>query len=153
MWRTVPSGRPKAWAILLPLSFSIRWGYGVATFRLSRAVVKPSLPFVPPYPLAHGVAGDGEPAGSFPQAPTSPVDLHNLKPHGHFAFLVGEPVSFGEGKDQQGGIPPFLEVWMNLRIGGMPHILKNPSNASRSGLRGGSPCLGASTPLVLTYLR
>lgn len=150
MWLTVPSGRPKAWAILLPLSFSIRWGYGVATFRLSRAVVKPSLPFVPPYPLAHGVAGDGEPAGSFPRAPTSPVDLRNLKPHGHFAFLVGEPVSFSEGKDQQGDIPPFLLDELTNR--GMPHILMNPSNASRSGLRGGSPCLGAST-LVLTYLQ
>jgi len=58
---------------------------------------------------------------------------------------VGELVSFGEGECQQGGIPPFMLVWMNLRIGGMPHFFKKASNASKSGLGCGSPCPGAFT--------
>jgi len=63
----------------------------------------------------------------------------------HFAPLVGELVSFGERERQQGGIPPFMAVCVNLRIGGIPHFFKNSSNDERSGLRGGSPSPGAFT--------
>ena len=73
--------------------------------------------------------------------------VHDPEPQDHFALLVGELVSFGERKCQQGGIPPLLLVWMNLPIGGMPHFFKNSSNAERSGLGGGSTCVGLFTQM------
>ncbi len=59
-----------------------------------------------------------------------------------FALLVGELVSFSECEAQQGGIPPFMAVCVNSRIGGMPHFFRNSSN---TGVGGRSPSLGAFT--------
>ena len=96
-------------------------------------------------PLAGSVAGDGEPPGRFPETATLLPGVDDLQAKVHFALLVGELVSFGESESQQGGIPPFMAVFVNLRIGGMPHSFKNSSNAPKSGLGGGSPSLGAFT--------
>jgi len=98
-----------------------------------------------PDPLPHRIAGDGKSSGCFPDAAALIVGVDDFEAKVHFALLVGELVSFGEGECQQGGIPPFMLVWMNLRIGGMPHFFKKASDAERSGLRGGSPSLSAFT--------
>lgn len=71
--------------------------------------------------------------GRFPQAPALPPCLDDLEAEIHLALLVGELVSFGERKGQQGGIPPFFRVWISLWIGGMPHFFNSASNAPRSG--------------------
>ena len=77
-------------------------------------------------PLTDGVAGDGGPPGRFPEAATLLPSVDDLEAKVHFALPVGELVSFRESESQQGGIPPF-------------------SMASKSGLEGGSPSLGAFT--------
>jgi len=61
-------------------------------------------------PLTDGVAGDGEPSGGLPEAAALIVGVDDLEAKAHFALLVGELVSFGERKGQQGGIPPFFKV-------------------------------------------
>ena len=84
-------------------------------------------------------------SGCFPEATTLLEGAYDLQPELHFALLLDELAGSGERECQHGGIPPFMLVWMNLRIGGMPHFFKNSSNAPKSGLRGGSPCPGLFT--------
>ena len=155
MCLTVPSGSPRAWAMrLLPQPFS--W-WRANTFSSTSDGVRRGLwwgrrdrstrPASPSArkPLPHRIAGDGESARGFLQAPALLPSVHDPEPQDHFALRVGELPSFGEGECQRGRIPPFGLVWMNLRIGGMPHFFKNSPNAPKSGLRGGSPCPGLFT--------
>ena len=65
-----------------------------------------------------GVAGDGEPFGSLPEAAALIVGVDDLEAKAHFALPVGELVSFAERKGQQGG--SLLSRWL-------------PSPASRVG--------------------
>jgi len=95
--------------------------------------------------LTDGVAGEGERPSCLPEATAFLEAVDDLEAEVYFALLGGKLVSFCERKGQQGGIPPFMLVCTNLRIGGMPHFFKNSSNAPRSGFQGGSPSLGALT--------
>jgi len=59
-----------------------------------------------PDPLTHRLAGDGESAGRFPQAPALLPGVHDPKSQDHFALLVGELAGFDESERRQGGMPP-----------------------------------------------
>jgi len=129
------------------LFLHLRWGAAGIVVRPTGSIHQACfvLSKEAPNPLPHRIAGDVKSSGRFPVATTVMEAPHDLQSDPHFALLVGEVVSFCEGECQQGGIPPFMLVWMNLRIGGMPHLFKKASNAERSGLRAGSPSLGGFT--------
>jgi len=130
--------------------FHLLWGLAGRALGTAGSIHKACFPLSEEAPDSppRRIAGDGKSSGCFPEATTLLEGAYDLQSELHFALLVGELVSFGECKCQQGGIPPFLLVWMNLPIGGMPHFFKNSSNAERSGLGGGSPCPGLFTSLA-----
>jgi len=94
------------------LLLHLRWGTTGAVAGTAGSLHKACFALLPiaSNPLTDGVAGDGEPSGSLPEAAALIVGVDDFEAKVHFALLVGELVSFGERKGQQGGIPPLFKV-------------------------------------------
>ena len=85
------------------LLLHLQWGAAGAVVRTAGTIHKACFALLPiaSHPLADGVAGAGEPPGRFPEAAALLPGVDDIEAKAHFAFPMGELVSFGEHKSQK----------------------------------------------------